>query len=227
MGTCINHLVYADDICCIAPSLKGLQKLVDECWKYADVHNITFNPSKTKAMWFKTKYLDLNFTPKLCINNDYVEFVSKVKYLGGFLNCNLKDDDDICRQLRSTYTTADMLRSKFSCCSVVVKNCLFRTFCSAKYGVGLWSSYLQSCHNRIRVAYNNAYRILFNLPRKISISTIMVQNRITSFQSIRRKGTAMFLTRCHLSTNEYIYNTVGSDDFKKSKFYTSFIALHF
>ena len=46
-NTCINHLVYADDVCCIAPSLKGLQKLVDECWKYADVHNITFNPSKT------------------------------------------------------------------------------------------------------------------------------------------------------------------------------------
>ena len=109
-----DHLVYAVDICFVAPTLKGLQKLVDECWKYADVHNITFNPSKTKAMWFKTKYLDLNFTPKLCINNDYVEFVSKVKYLGGFLNCNLKDDDDICRQRRSTYTTADMLRSKLT-----------------------------------------------------------------------------------------------------------------
>ena len=179
-------------------------------------------------MWFKTKYLNLNFTPKLCINNDCVEFVSKVKYfLGFFLNCNLKDDDDICRQLRSTYTTANMLRCKFSCCSVVVKNCLFRTFCSAMYGVGLWSSYLHSCHNRIRVAYNNAYRILFNLPRKISISTIMVRNRIPSFQSIRRKGMAMFSTRCHLSINEYIYNTVRCDDFKKSKFYTTFTALHF
>ena len=158
-NTCINHLVYADDICSLAPSLKRLQKLVDECWKYADVpvHNITFNSSKTKAMWFKTKYLDLNFTPKLCINNDCVEFVSKVKYLGFLLNCNLKDDDDIC-----------MLRSKFSCCYVVVKNCLFRTFGSAMYGIDLWSSYLQSCHNRIRVAYNNAYRILFNLTWKIS-----------------------------------------------------------
>ena len=132
--TCINHLVYADDICCLAPSLKGLQKLVDECWKYADAHYITFNPSKTKAVWFKTKCLGLNFTPKLSINNDFVKSVSKVKYLGFFLNCNLKDDD-ICRQLCSTYTTANMLRNKFSSCSVVVKNCLFYTFCSAMYGV--------------------------------------------------------------------------------------------
>ena len=51
-----------------------------------------------------------------------------VKYLGGFLNCNLKDDDDICRQLRSTYTPANMLRSKFSCCSVVVKTAYFVLF---------------------------------------------------------------------------------------------------
>ena len=35
-------------------------------------------------MWFKTKYLEINFTPKLSITNDCVEFVSKVKYLGFF-----------------------------------------------------------------------------------------------------------------------------------------------
>ena len=58
-NTCINHLVYADDICCVAPSLKGLQKLVDECWKYVDVHNITFNPSKTKAIGLKQNILTL------------------------------------------------------------------------------------------------------------------------------------------------------------------------
>ena len=76
-------------------------------------------------MWFKTKYLDLNFTP---INNDFVEFVSKVKYLGFFLNCNLKDDDVICGQPRFTYTTANMLRSKFSCCSVVSCDSLYHLY---------------------------------------------------------------------------------------------------
>ena len=103
--------------------------MVDECWKYTDVHNITFNPLKTKAMWFKTKYLDLNFLPKLCINNDYVEFVSKVKYLGVFLNCNLKDDDDICRQLRSTYTTANM-SIQFLLCSGEKLLISFFLFCN-------------------------------------------------------------------------------------------------
>ena len=49
-STCINNLMYADDICCFAPSLKSLQKLVNKCCMYADDHNITFNSSKTKAM---------------------------------------------------------------------------------------------------------------------------------------------------------------------------------
>ena len=30
---CLNNILYADDICCIAPSCKGLQKLLDVCYE--------------------------------------------------------------------------------------------------------------------------------------------------------------------------------------------------
>ena len=29
---CLNNIMYADDICCLAPSFTGLQKLLDFCW---------------------------------------------------------------------------------------------------------------------------------------------------------------------------------------------------
>ena len=45
----------ADDIRCFAPSFKGLQGLVDTCVKFALKHNIVFNCSKTKAMFFPCK----------------------------------------------------------------------------------------------------------------------------------------------------------------------------
>ena len=51
---CLNNILYADDICCIAPSCKGLQKLLDVCYEYAQSHDISFNCSKTKIMMFKT-----------------------------------------------------------------------------------------------------------------------------------------------------------------------------
>ena len=227
-STCINDLMYADDICCfcLAPSFKGLQKLVNKCCMYADDHNITFNSSKTKAMWFKTNFLNLNFMPGISMYNAAVEFVSKVKYLGIILNSNRKDDDDIGRQLRSTYGIANMLRSKFSFCSNTVTNCLFRTFCSAMYGLSLWCLYLKSCMNRIRVAYNNAYRILFYLPPQISISTVTVRNNISTFEAIRRKSVAMFVTRCYQSSNKYIVALAQCDDFVRSQFYSTFTGLH-
>ena len=225
-SSCMNNLIYADDICCLAPSLKGLQKLVNKCCMYADDHNITFNSSKTKAMWFKTNFLNLNFVPRISMYNATVEFVPKVKYLGIILNSNRKDDDDIGIQLRSTYGIANMLRNKFSFCSNTVKNCLFRTFCSAMYGLNLWCLYFKSCMNRIRVAYNNAYRILFNLPRQISTSTVMVRNNISTFEAIRRKSVAMFVTRCHQSGNKYIVALVRCDYFVRSQFYSTFTGLH-
>ena len=145
--------------------------------------------------------------------NATVEFVSKVKYLGIILNFNRKDDDDISRQLRSTYSIANMLRSKFSFCSNTVKNCLFRTFCSAMYGLNLW-------------CFCVAYRILFNLPRQISISTVMVRNDVSTFEAIRRKSLAMFVTRCFQSSYKYIAALVRCDDFVRSQFYSTFTGLH-
>ena len=54
---CLNHILFADDICCIASSCKGLQKLLVVCYEYAQSHDISFNCSKTEIMMFKTKFL--------------------------------------------------------------------------------------------------------------------------------------------------------------------------
>ena len=70
-------------------------KLVCMC---VDDHIITFNSSKTNAIWFKTNFLNLNFVPMISMYNATVEFVSKDKYLGIIVNCNRKDDDDVSRQ---------------------------------------------------------------------------------------------------------------------------------
>ena len=92
-STCVNNLRYADDICCLALSHRGLQKLVNKCCMCAEDHNITFNSFKTRAMWFKTNFLNLNCVPRISMYNATVDFVSKVKYLGIILNCNRRDDD--------------------------------------------------------------------------------------------------------------------------------------
>ena len=53
----INHLIYADDIVLFAPSAKGLQCLINICFNYGNLHNITFNESKTVGMHIESIYM--------------------------------------------------------------------------------------------------------------------------------------------------------------------------
>ena len=138
--------------------------------------------------------------------------MKSIKYLGVTISSVLFDELDIKARVRSIYCIANMLRTRFFKCSVNAKNILFRYFCSSIYGINLWCRYPASSINHLRVAYNNAYRILFNLPRRIHINETMVNNGISTFHSLIRKHrpTANFIIRCKHSPNAYIQQIFGS-----------------
>ena len=52
-GNLINHLCYANDLCLIALSSSGMQCLLDICDKYATGHQLTYNATKSFALYFK------------------------------------------------------------------------------------------------------------------------------------------------------------------------------
>ena len=56
----INHIFYADDLVHIYSSLKGLQKLVDICYKCGTELDILFNTTKTKCVIFRSNILNKN-----------------------------------------------------------------------------------------------------------------------------------------------------------------------
>ena len=45
-GQCMNHLMYADNICLLAPTDIAMQQLLDICNDYGVANDITFNPLK-------------------------------------------------------------------------------------------------------------------------------------------------------------------------------------
>ena len=47
----INHLMYADGLVILSPSVKGLQGLLDICHVYGQNHDILFNHDKTVCMY--------------------------------------------------------------------------------------------------------------------------------------------------------------------------------
>ena len=70
----------------------------------------------------------------------------------------VQDDDDMLRQMRTLYIRSNKLLRTFYHCSIDVKLELFRSFCTSFYCCYLWTAYKKSTFNKLRVAFNNAYR---------------------------------------------------------------------
>ena len=52
---CMNHVMYADNICLLAPSDIGLQRMLDVCLDFSIRKDIKFNPIKSVCVVFKPK----------------------------------------------------------------------------------------------------------------------------------------------------------------------------
>ena len=79
---CLNHIMFADDICLFSPSLVGLQDLLNACYNYVQSHKMLFNCNKSFGMLFAPKNFNLSSSPKLLMDNSEISFVQSVKYLG-------------------------------------------------------------------------------------------------------------------------------------------------
>ena len=74
----IAALIYADDICLLAPCRSSLQLLLDTCEAYGRRWCLSYNPSKSKTMIFG-KLRDIK---PLNMYEENLECVEKYKYLG-------------------------------------------------------------------------------------------------------------------------------------------------
>ena len=74
--------MYAEDLTLLAPSAKGLQKLLDTCETYANTHEMVFNYKKSLFMCIEAKRHKPMHIPSLILNNDCIKRVCSYKYIG-------------------------------------------------------------------------------------------------------------------------------------------------
>ena len=136
--TKINHLCYTDDTALVAPSLKGLQELIDICQIFGEDYDVIFNVDKIKCMLFKPKSYNI-VDPIITLYDEKIEFVEQFKYLGIVL---AKDDEiEIQSQYRKLCARSNILIRRFKKCNDKVKIDLFKTYCTSIYGIALWSNF--------------------------------------------------------------------------------------
>ena len=103
---CMNHVIYADDICLLVPSAIGLQQMLDVCLNFSICNDIIFNPVKSVCIAFQPKKSKL-FCPNVTLDNNVLEYIGRTKYLGFMFNSNGQDDEDMPRQMRNLYISSN------------------------------------------------------------------------------------------------------------------------
>ena len=98
--SCLNHILFADGLCCFSPSLTGLQNLVNVCNAYSCSHDIVFNYRKSVGALFFSENFKLSKPPFLPLGFDMVEFVDRVKYLDIIMDSSSNKNCDISKQTR-------------------------------------------------------------------------------------------------------------------------------
>ena len=71
---CMNHVMYSDDICLLAPSAIGLQRMSDVCLDFSIRNDIKFNPIKSVCIVFKPKSSKL-YCPNVKLDCDTLEYI--------------------------------------------------------------------------------------------------------------------------------------------------------
>ena len=70
---CINNVIYVDNICLLAPSALGLQKLLDVCSNFSQCNDIVYNFLKSVYIAFRPKRYNI-FCPTKILQNKCVLF---------------------------------------------------------------------------------------------------------------------------------------------------------
>ena len=210
-GSLYNHFMYADDIVIFAPSAKGLQHLIDLCHTFGNDHHIIFNSQKTVCMVCGKSSNRGGNTCSFQLGNDNLSQVLQFRYLGHIICSDLTDNADMNRQIRALYTRANMLLRKFGNCSDNVKSYLFKSYCTNLYCSHLWSVYNCGTYNKLKVAYNNSFRILLKLPKRCSASEMFVTRHVVTFEALLRINYNSLVRRTKDSVNIYIKQIFSSD----------------
>ena len=87
----VNVLGYADDFVLVAPSLSGLNLLIDNIKDSLNEHNLSISLNKTACMNFRHNNVKNRNKCRIYLNQTVLKTVTEHKYLGiifDSINCN-------------------------------------------------------------------------------------------------------------------------------------------
>jgi hypothetical protein len=213
-GVCFNSISYADDMVLLSPSIGALRKLLHMCEEYAVNHGLRYNSLKSEFMVFQAGAARSHRgVSGVALGGSVLKRVDRFKYLGHWVTESLSDSLDIERERRALSVRCNMLIHRFARCSKQAKLTLFKAYCQSFYTCGLWVDFTQRAYSALRVQYNNAFRMLFGLPRFCSASSMFAEARTACFNTIIRKRCGSLWARMHAAPSTVLSTLAVRWDF--------------
>ena len=164
-------LMYADDMALLAPSLKGLQKLLLLCEHYCHDWDIRLNANKSKNLSFGK-----GSTPshQLMLNSAPIEWVEKWKYLGVTLLHGRHFSCCADETVRKYYRAVNSVLRVDGRSDDIVMLRLIEAHCVPilSYAIEVVNVTDRRQMSRMRAAYNSVFRKLFNYSYRESVTDL-------------------------------------------------------
>ena len=128
-----------------------MNELIQECEGFSTEYGLKFDESKTVLLYFKLENFKINPCTSIKMNGTLINVECSCKYLSHMTTRKLSDNEDIKRQIRSSYGKANMLLRTFSQCSYHVTLQLFSSYCGSLYSCHLRCNYTVKQYREIQV----------------------------------------------------------------------------
>ena len=134
---CVGSLGYADDTVLMAPSLKGLQTIVDVSANYARKHDVIYNGSKSQFLIFLSNS-GSHVKRHISIDGNVLQSVNEAVHLGHHVSVKNKDCM-LQHAISHFWRSFKIFRADFGRLYPETQCDLSITYCSSFYGAPLWN----------------------------------------------------------------------------------------
>ena len=199
----IGALSFADDITLMAPTLFGLQKMVEICESYATEYSIKFNASKSKFLCFNV-HNSVQPNVFVLVNGEKLAPSESVIHLGHLISHN--NVDCVVHIKNNFWRSFNMFNADLGALSPDLKSKLFVQYCCSFYGATLLN--LFGC-NDIFVAWRKALRCIWNVHPQTHGDLLCVLSGMLPIQISLYKRFCKFISNC-LNSKNSIVKTISS-----------------
>ena len=172
-GIFLAMILFADDLCLLAPTRGALKKMIETCASYCKEYGLTFNAKKSKIMVFSKNNVNMADLSPILLNGSKVEYTDTITYLGASIvskkGITFSSANDLTKFYRASNSILRannkpseevLMQLLYSCCIPIL------SYASAVKDYP--SREMQNCCT----ATNDAFRFVFGYNRWESVRTL-------------------------------------------------------